>query len=141
MKVQKVDFIKNVLYFSDVNKDVFENPSEYILCTSVYREEETLEVNPPPGSIFILSESEPYSENRMLTFNRLLSWLLRFGLPIYQIHSSGHILPFHLRGLIEDQKPKEVFIVHTLYPHAFKSMVEDLNRVVIPNKGDIYPIT
>ena len=138
-----------------VNEDVLEyemevdetkrNQSSYILITTFYREKEIIEVEPVPGSIFILSSSEPFEEESEIEFERLQSWLRLFGVPIYHIHSSGHALPLHLRKIIETLAPKKVFPVHTTNPKAFERFILDILKekaieFIAPEKGVNYNV-
>ncbi|MEM2718697.1 MAG: MBL fold metallo-hydrolase [Candidatus Bathyarchaeia archaeon] len=100
-----------------------------------------VDINPSPGSCYILSASEPFNEEMEIDFNRLLNWLEHYGLPQYHVHVSGHIIPLHLRKLLEVVKPRKVFPIHGTYARLFKKFVGDLqSEVIIPEREKEYEI-
>jgi mRNA degradation ribonuclease J1/J2 len=132
--------IEEVSSFEECSQYVKNNPNKYIVCTSFYGEKEVRELMPPSSSLYSLSSSEPFEEEREIDFRRLQNWLNIYGVPMYQIHSSGHSLPLDLRYVVQKVKPKTVFPVHTLYPDAFMKLIEDLAHVTIPAKNQMYEI-
>jgi len=136
---------RDVLEYEEVLEDVKREQSGYILLTSFYREREIIEVEPVPGSVFILSSSEPFEEESEIEFERLQNWLELFGVPIYHIHSSGHASPIHIRRIVKTIKPKKIFPVHTSNPQAFGRSIldilkEDRIEFIAPERGIAYPI-
>ncbi|MFH8119737.1 MAG: MBL fold metallo-hydrolase RNA specificity domain-containing protein, partial [Candidatus Aenigmatarchaeota archaeon] len=95
---------------------------------------ELKELEPPKGSIFILSSSEPFDEERGLAFDRLINWLEFLGIPSSQVHSSGHIDIFSLKNFINQIKPKIVIPIHTSYPNLVGKFLSDISKVIIPKK-------
>jgi ribonuclease J len=130
----------DILPYEEVEDRIQANPSGFILCTSFYSEREVRELKPPPGSLYILSSSEPFEEERMIAFQRLQNWLRLFGAPMYHLHSSGHVYPMDLRRIVREIKPKELFPVHTAYPEAMKAFIQDLTKVRLPFRGQSYEI-
>jgi len=130
----------DILRYEDVYEDVKYNQEDYLLLTSAYREQEIIEVEPKSGSCFILSSSEPFGEESEIEFERLKNWLHLFGIPIYHIHSSGHVLPTDLIRLIKKLNPKTIFPIHTECPEAFAAMLKGSfdGRVIIPERGVAY---
>jgi ribonuclease J len=126
--------------FEDCLQNVKSNPNRYIVCTSFYGEKEVRELTPPSSSLYILSSSEPFEEEREIDFHRLQNWLNIYGVPMYQIHSSGHIFPLDLRHVVQKLKPKIIFPVHTLHSNAFMKLVDDLACVYLPSKNQNYLI-
>jgi ribonuclease J len=114
------------------------NPNKYLVCTSFYGEKEVRELMPPSSSLYILSSSEPFEEEREIDFRRLQNWLNIYGVPMYQIHSSGHSFPLDLRYVVQKLKPRTVFPIHTIFPEAFGKLVEDVTSVTIPTKNETY---
>jgi len=132
--------IKEVQSFEECSEYVKNNPNKYMVCTSFYGEKEVRALTPPSSSLYILSSSEPFEEEREIDFRRLQNWLNIYGIPMYQIHSSGHCLPLDLRYVVQKLKPKTVFPVHSNYPEAFMRLVEDLATVTIPAKNQRYEV-
>jgi ribonuclease J len=93
--------------------------SEVVLICSFYDFEELVDIKPLPESCYLLSASEPYDEEMELDFERLINWLVYYGLPQYHIHVSGHIMPLQLRQALRTIGAKKVFPVHCQHPQLF----------------------
>ncbi|MEM3027870.1 MAG: MBL fold metallo-hydrolase [Candidatus Bathyarchaeia archaeon] len=128
----------DILPYEDAEAKIQAKPSGFILCTSFYSEREVRELKPPPGSLYLLSSSEPFEEERLIAFQRLQNWLRLFGAPMYHLHSSGHVYPMDLRRIVREIKPKELFPIHTGYPEAMRAFLQDLTKVRLPMRGQIY---
>ncbi len=131
---------KDVLAFSEVKEDVKARQADYVLLTAFFREREIIEVEPVPGSCFILSSSEPFEEESEIEFERLKNWLEMFGVPIYHIHASGHAHPHHLRQVVQELRPEVVLPIHTARPRSFAKFISDVaeeggGEVIVPRRG------
>jgi len=112
-----------------------------LLVASFWDMNEMVEVQPEPGSIYILSQSEPFNEEMEIDYNKLLNWLEICGLPLYQVHASGHISPDQLKWAISEINPKKVYAVHTERPKLLATYLRDLSiEIVCPQNGEEYPI-
>jgi len=114
--------------------EILKKPGNYIFITTFLSPLELKELEPPEGSIFILSSSEPFDEERGLAFDRLINWLEFLGIPSTQIHSSGHIDIFSLKNFINQIKPKIVIPIHTSYPNLVGKFFSNVSKVIIPKK-------
>ncbi len=66
---------------------------------------------------FILSKSEAFNEEMLLSFDRLLHWLRFFGCAEYKvIHVSGHASAADLQKIVETANPGILVPVHTRFP-------------------------
>ena len=81
------------------SEDLTVAPKRYVVATSLSDMEGMVGVKPAPGSVYILSSSEPYNEEMELDMQRLIEWLDFYGMQIYHIHVSGNIMPQQLRSL------------------------------------------
>ncbi len=100
-------------------------------------------IDPMPGSVYILSASEPFNEEMEISFEKLKSWLTRYGLPLFQVHASGHATAHDLRMAVESVRPKKVFLVHTENPALFARFLDKLNlgaEIVQPIEAQPYEI-
>ncbi len=100
-------------------------------------------IDPMPGSVYILSSSEPFNEEMEISFDKLRSWLTRYGLPLFQVHASGHATAHDLRMAVETIRPKKVFLVHTENPALFARFLGKLNlgaEIVPPVEGRPYEL-
>jgi len=120
--------------YEELKHDVLRDPSRFILCTSFYSEREIRELQPPAGSVYVLSSSEPFEEEREVDFQRLQNWLNIFGIPILHIHSSGHASPLAIREVVKILNPRLFLPIHTLYPEATANLVADLVPVLVPKR-------
>ena len=95
-----------------------------------------IDLKPPPGTICILSTSEPFTEETEFDFERWKHQLALFGIMLYHIHASGHIHPLELLRVVKEINPKIVIPIHTEYPDMFKEILTGTNiEVRIPKKG------
>jgi len=106
---------------------------EVVLKASYYDMNDLMDVDPVPGSIFVLSQSEPFDEEGEIQHEKLLNWCEHYGLPLYQVHVSGHVMPHQLKETIEKIDPGRVVPVHTERPELFKRYMGDLDtEIVLP---------
>ncbi len=117
------------------SKDVREMQGKVILASSSYDMNEVLDIRPGPGGAFINSSSEPFNEEMEIDHERFVNWLNYFGLPMYQIHSSGHMMPTELRETIAQVNPRRLVPIHTEQPRLFELFVKDLAKVDQVQKG------
>ena len=93
--------------------------NKIVLVCSFYDFEGLVDIKPVPASSYILSASEPYDEEMELDYERLINWLVYYGLPQYHIHVSGHIMPFQLLEMLRRISPRSIFPVHCQHPDLF----------------------
>jgi len=114
---------------------------ELLLAASFLDMNEMVEVQPEPGSIYILSQSEPFNEEMEIDYNKLLNWLEICGLPLYQVHASGHINPDELKWAIQEINPGRLYPIHTERPQLLAAYIRDLDTdVVCPLDGIEYSL-
>lgn len=101
------------------SEDLTASPRRYVVATTLSDMEGMVGVKPVPGSVYILSSSEPYNEEMELDQQRLVEWLDFYGMPLYHIHVSGHIMPQQLRSLVSSIGAKRVAPIHTEHPELF----------------------
>ncbi|MHA1594796.1 MAG: MBL fold metallo-hydrolase [Candidatus Baldrarchaeia archaeon] len=121
--------------------EVRKNPQKYIFCTSYNSVRDLRTIKPEPGSIYILSSSEPFNEERELAFEKLLNWLEKLNVPMYRIHASGHATPHEIQQLVHETRPKVIIPIHTEYPAVIAGFLQGLSeKSLIPEKGITYEI-
>lgn len=124
------------------NKEIKEKPEEYVFTGSFYSLRELTEIEPPSASIYILSTSEPFTEEREMSYEKLINWLDYYGIPMYHTHASGHVGPLQIQEIMERIKPKNVFPIHTEYPNLFSKFISKFSeKVILPKKGVKYNMT
>ena len=114
---------------------------ELLLVASFWDMNEMVEVQPEPGSIYILSQSEPFNEQMEIDYSKLLNWLEICGLPLYQVHASGHVNPDQLKWAIMEINPQKVYVVHTERPKLLATYMRDVKiEFVSPEDGVEYSL-
>ncbi len=117
------------------SQDIRGMQSKVILVCSPYDMNEVLEIQPGPSGAFINSSSEPFNEEMEIDEERFVNWLDHFGLPRYQIHSSGHMMPTEMREAVETVKPERLVPIHTEQPELYSLFVRDIATVELPKKN------
>ncbi|MEM2236787.1 MAG: MBL fold metallo-hydrolase [Candidatus Caldarchaeum sp.] len=124
--------------------EIRQNPEKFILVLS--RAEEVIELasmKPPIGSPFILSTSEPHSEEQVLEMDKINHWIELLGLKMYHIHASGHASGPDLLNIIREIAPEKVVPVHTTAPELFASLLQREKieaEVVVPHSGKCFEV-
>jgi len=104
---------------------VHENQGEIVMDLDFYQFAELIDIKPDPGSHFIHSMSEPYSEED-IEDAVMHNWLDHFKIKFHQLHASGHMNRNQLTDLIKHIMPKKIFPVHTENPKLFKTISENV---------------
>ena len=81
------------------------------------------------------SSSEPFNEEMEIEYDKFVNWLDHFGLPMYHIHCSGHIMPTEVRQVVERIAPKTFFPIHTEHPELYARFVSGVTRAQLPEKN------
>ncbi len=134
---EKLLGLENVKEASGVKQD----QDQMIFACSFSNMGELVETKPSPGSNFILSTSEPFNEEREIEFDKFKNWLDHFGLPMYHIHCSGHIMPNELKQVITQIKPKTLLPVHTEHPNLFARFMAKTAKIELPERLKSYPLS
>jgi len=114
---------------------------DLILVVSFFDMNEMCELKPKTGTKFILSHSEPHSEEMEIDHQKLLNWLEYYGIPLYHIHASGHAFPHQLKDAIAKIAPDKVFLIHTERPKLYERYLKDLGiDTQCPQHGKPYSL-
>jgi len=123
-----------VIYYDEVRS----RGEKYIFCTSIDSITQVKQLMPPEGSLYILSTSEPFNEEKELSFEKLLNWLEFYGLSMIHVHASGHAGPLEIRKFLKETRPKKVIPIHTEKPMQFKKYYRKYAEdIIVLSKG--YP--
>jgi ribonuclease J len=141
-KKRYYEWEKSVLSFQNVVEasDIKNMQSKTVLVSSASSFKELIDIRPEPGSCFILSISEPFNEEQEFEFERVVNWLDHFGLPMYHVHCSGHIMPDQLKSAIARISPKTVYPIHTDHPELYAKFISGVASVTVPQKNVAYPV-
>ncbi len=122
------------------SKDLKANPERYLFLDA-WQFTPIRYLNPPPGSVYILSQTEPFEEEMELDYERLKRWLAAYGVPLYHIHTSGHARAEDIYEIVERLKPEKFFPVHTQNANMFTPFLKKLKtQVVLPVEGCSYEL-
>ena len=111
---------------------------KFVVAFSMPDFKELVDIRPNAGSVFVLSTSEPFNEEQEFEFERLRNWLDHFGLPMYHIHCSGHIMPSELKASVDQINPRRLLPIHTEYPGLYAKYLSDAAKIEVPTKGQFY---
>lgn len=141
-KKRYYDWEQNVISHAKTidSQELRNEQNKFIVAFSMPDFKELVDIRPNPGSVFVLSMSEPFNEEQEFEFERLRNWLDHFGLPMYHIHCSGHIMPSELKRSIEIVRPHRLIPIHTEYPGLYAKYVSDIVEVVSASKGRRYEL-
>lgn len=116
--------------------EIRERPGDFLLQLSQWSMTELLDVDPPPGSVFVRAACEPFSEEMDLDLQRQARWLEEYGIPVEsrgdepaipQVeHASGHASGPDLLDLVDRVDPRRVLPVHTEDPEVFHEHRDDV---------------
>jgi len=107
---------------------VHENQSKLIMDLDFYQFAELIDIKPDPGSHFIHSMSEPFSEED-IEDQVMHNWLDHFKMHFHQLHASGHMNKQQITGLIEHVKPNRIFPIHTENQQLFTKTSKNVQLI------------
>lgn len=127
------DYLNKIITAEEIKK----KPHKYIVNLDFYSFTELIDIQPEPGSHFIYSMSEPFTEED-LEEEVLHNWLNHFKLKYHQLHASGHMSRGELKKAINRVKPRKLFPIHSEEGEKFKQIYD---KVVIQEIGKEYKLT
>ena len=107
---------------------VHEEQGSLMMDLGFYQFCELIDIKPKPGSHFIHSMSEPFSEED-IEDQVMHNWLNHFKIRFHQLHASGHLNKRELTEMIERIHPKKLFPIHTENPKLFKRIYKNTKLV------------
>lgn len=110
------------------HENVSKNQKNLIIDLDFTQFAELIDIKPKPGSHFIHSMSEPFSEED-IEDQVMHNWLDHFKLQFHQLHASGHMSKTQLVEMVQYIDPKKVFPVHTKNQKLFKSYFSNIQLI------------
>jgi len=107
---------------------IHENQSKLVMDLGFYQFTELIDIRPDPGSHFIHSRSEPYSEED-IEDQVMHNWPDHFKMRFHQLHASGHMNRQQITGLINDIKLKKTFTIHTENQQLFTKISKNVQTI------------
>jgi len=109
-------------------EDVHKDQSKLVMDLDFYQFAELIDIKPDPGSHFIHSMSEPFSEED-IEDEVMHNWLNHFKMQFHQLHASGNMNRQQLTDLINYIKPKKVFPIHTENQQLFNKTSKNVQMI------------
>jgi ribonuclease J len=107
---------------------VHKNQDKLLMDLDFYQFAELIDIKPKPGSQFIHSMSEPFSEED-IEDQVMHNWINHFKMHFHQLHASGHLNKDQLVDLINYIQPRKVFPVHTENQQLFKEYCNNVQTL------------
>jgi ribonuclease J len=125
--------------------EIFKEPHNFLVLTSnATRFLYEIPINVKVKLDFILSRSESFSEESALSLDRLMNWLLLYGVRrYYRIHVSGHMAPEQMSEFVESINPGRIIPIHTEHPDLFDAFVPRRmrDRLILPEYGKLIKLS
>lgn len=111
-------------------EEIRRNASEYVLCTHyagpVFQE---LYDGQFKDISYILSKSEPFNEEMVISFTAWNNWMRLLGIDeYYQLHVSGHCTPAEIKDAVTRINPSLIYPIHTEHQEAFREFAKSVAR-------------
>ncbi len=107
---------------------VSKNQKNLIMDLDFSQLTELVDIKPNPGSHFIRSMSEPFSEEDVEDYV-LHNWTDHFKMQFHQLHASGHMDKDQLLEMLKEIQPKRTFPVHTENQQLFKKYCNNVQMI------------
>ncbi|MHA1346343.1 MAG: MBL fold metallo-hydrolase RNA specificity domain-containing protein [Candidatus Heimdallarchaeaceae archaeon] len=119
-------------------EELRENPQDYVFRCDFFELKYLFDVQPPEGSIYIRSVTEPFDEEMEIEKDKADNWLKHFNLyPYEQLHCSGHASGVEIQDMIQKIAPKKVIPIHTETPAVFRDFDAE---IIIKKLGEKYQL-
>ncbi|MHA2244414.1 MAG: MBL fold metallo-hydrolase [Candidatus Hodarchaeales archaeon] len=99
--------------------------TEYVFHCDFWNLTDLIDIQPKPKeSTFFYSHGEPFNEEGMIDYNRMMEWITHFHLDIKQYHASGHAPQSDLKTIVDEIQPQLVIPIHTEHPEMYREIVD-----------------
>jgi len=123
----------NIINYLDL-----QDQNEYIMVCSYFQLNQLIDVKPVPGSKYLRSITEPFSDEMRLDAERVLNWLDLLKLDLHgmgaedKLHASGHASGKEVKETLEKINPKMIIPIHTDEP---KHLKQYFDTIKLPKYG------
>ena len=115
-------------------KQIALNEKKALCALGFYSFTALIDMKLEPGSLYIHSASEPYTEEQAISQNRIDNWLNNFGIEKFQCHCSGHARGKDLLDSVREINAKTIYPIHTEHPKVFETISKN-TTIVQENKS------
>jgi ribonuclease J len=115
-----------------------QDQNEFIMVCSYFQLNQLIDVKPIPGSKYLRSITEPFSDEMRLDAERVQNWLNLLKLDLHgmestdKLHASGHASGLEVKETMEKINPKMIIPIHTDEP---KHLKQYFNTIKLPKYG------
>ena len=124
--------------------EIAAEPGAHVVYLPYYSMVELFDLQPPSGSVYVISKSEPFNDEGLIEERKRTNWLRLFGFEsgdVHHVHCSGHARRDDLAVAINTIAPRMVIPVHTEHPEEFKVIGIDAGiRIELPVNGQVFPL-
>lgn len=103
-----------------LRKDIACNPGKYVLLFRSVWMSDLERADCLSGASLLHSQWEGYLNEP--SWQKVEAWRIRHGIPIQQIHTSGHASPMDLQRFAQAIAPKVLVPIHSANPQSFRSL-------------------
>ena len=116
-------------------EEIAAQESKVLCAIGFYSFTALIDMKPKSGAIYIHSSSEPYTEEQVLSQERVDAWIKHFSMNKFQSHCSGHARGQDLLNIVKQIDAKMLFPIHTEHPTEY---VRATNKMTIVEEGKKY---
>ncbi|MFW9949006.1 MAG: MBL fold metallo-hydrolase [Candidatus Thorarchaeota archaeon] len=121
------------------NEDLEDLNEKFFYYITTSPKEVLKRIRPTLTGVFISSSVDPYTEEFIDNHKTLSNVFNQHGIPAYQVHASGHIMPHHLINLINKLSPQYLIPIHTDHANLFRLYFRNtIINVILPNKYETF---
>jgi len=107
-------------------KQIALNEKHALCALGFYSFTALIDMKLDPGSLYIHSASEPYTEEQAISKNRIDNWLNHFNMEKFQCHCSGHAGGKDLLEAVREIDANTIYPIHTEHPKVFQSISDTI---------------
>ncbi|PWI48235.1 hypothetical protein CEE45_07965 [Candidatus Heimdallarchaeota archaeon B3_Heim] len=121
---------------NDPSITIVDNPNfaqeEYIFHCDFWNLTDLIDIKPKSATYFY-SHGDPFSEEGLIDYKRMMKWVEAFKLDFHQFHASGHAPRKDLKHIVEEIAPEILIPIHSEHPEKYKDIVDI--PLILPSRG------
>ncbi len=114
-----------------INDPGFEH-QKYIFHCDFWNLTDLIDIQPKNATYFY-SHGDPFSEEGIIDYNRMMEWVKAFKFDFRQFHASGHAPRKDLQHIVEEIAPEILIPIHSENPEKYKEIVDI--PLILPSRG------
>jgi ribonuclease J len=105
---------------------------EYIFHCDFWNLNDLIDIQPRNATYFY-SHGDPFSEEGLIDYKRMMEWVKSFKLNFKQFHASGHAPRDDLKKIVEAISPEIIIPIHSESPEKYKEIIDI--PLILPARG------